>query len=301
MPDQHYPVFTVDPPDEGGAAEHEQLGSKEKFWMIRDDQTRWLFKYPRPGTGEAWAEKVAAEIANLIDVNHAVVEFAKSGSQLGTITESFLAMGDHLFHGNVVLFNEIEGYEMFVRFGQRNHNVKNIFDAVYAWAHDYGLSNDRANQAVRDYASYIVFDGIIGNTDRHHENWGMMLTADSDYPYLAPSYDHASSLGRELTDGRRSQILERNGMLNYLLRGTGGVYVDTRRKQAPSPLRLAQLICRWQKDIGTFWAQRLHEVLDTAFYDAINKVPPKFMSDIAKEFAYKVVITSKAELLRSVE
>lgn len=38
----------------------EQLGTKEKFWLLRNDQ-RYLFKIGRPGTGENWAEKIAAD------------------------------------------------------------------------------------------------------------------------------------------------------------------------------------------------------------------------------------------------
>ena len=227
-----------------------------------------------------------------------VVELAKSGDDLGTITKSFLAQDEYFFHGNVVLMNEIEGYDMTVRFGQRHHNLKNIFEAVYVWAHDYGLTAHRADQAVRDYASYIVLDGLIGNTDRHHENWGMILPADSDFPNLAPSFDHASSLGRELADNRRAEILQQHGILSYLMRGSGGIYTGHLRKRAPSPLRLAQMVCRWRNDIGAFWQQTLSAVPDCSLRDAVWKIPPDFMSDIAKNFAYEILITSKAEILR---
>lgn len=41
----------------------ETLGTKEKFWYNDpDDNKIKLFKVGRPGTGENWAEKVAAEM-----------------------------------------------------------------------------------------------------------------------------------------------------------------------------------------------------------------------------------------------
>ena len=69
MPD-FYPIVEV---QEDWALEgvREDLGSKPKFWY-RPDETEvdWLFKYARENTGEHWSEKIAAEVAGLLDVTH---------------------------------------------------------------------------------------------------------------------------------------------------------------------------------------------------------------------------------------
>ena len=49
----------------------EEMGSKRKGWVqVAGDSERWLFKYARFSngqvTGEHWAEKVAAEVADLL-------------------------------------------------------------------------------------------------------------------------------------------------------------------------------------------------------------------------------------------
>ena len=54
------------------------MGSKPKFWYREPSgQSDWLFKYPQAGTGQHWAEKVAAEVARAIEVPHAAVELAE--------------------------------------------------------------------------------------------------------------------------------------------------------------------------------------------------------------------------------
>ena len=60
-------------------------------------------------------------------------------------------------------------------------------------------------------AEYLVLDAVIGNTDRHHENWGILRQRRGNvwYGFVAPSFDHASSLGRELLDSRRDRLLKR--------------------------------------------------------------------------------------------
>lgn len=40
----------------------EPMGTKQKYWLSRENQDQWLFKIPRENTGEHWAEKVAYEL-----------------------------------------------------------------------------------------------------------------------------------------------------------------------------------------------------------------------------------------------
>ena len=74
MSENQYPIFEVLP---DWVLEPEAMGSKEKFWCRSNpDNPPSLFKFPQPGTGQHWAEKVAAEIAAQMDITHAAVELA---------------------------------------------------------------------------------------------------------------------------------------------------------------------------------------------------------------------------------
>ena len=282
-------------------AQHEELGSREKFWIVREDGARWLFKRPRvTNPGEAWSEKLAAEIGNLIGVPCAVVELARDIHGIATLSRSFRQSDWQYYHGNNVLANFVTGYDLSRRFGQNDHNVKNIVKSI-AGLDDVGILNSEL--AMSRLASYAILDGLIGNTDRHHENWMIMLIPDTMEFQVAPSYDHASSLGREMQDSRRQQIISEKRILNYILggggkRGKGRVYVKGDSKLPLAPLRLAQLICRWQPHYTQSTIERMRAISNCQFRTVIDKVPPSVMSDVAKEFAYHLVCTSKAELLR---
>ena len=57
----------------------EEMGSKRKFWYVcpgSDEETEWLFKYPQSNTGQHWSEKIAAEVAAVLEIPHARVELA---------------------------------------------------------------------------------------------------------------------------------------------------------------------------------------------------------------------------------
>ena len=332
MPKEHYQILQISLPPESS----EQRGSRTKFWIrVPENSTLWLLKFPRTMTGEHWAEKVATEIGHLIGVNCAKVELARCIGQqtalgksndgkktnwqdymnhVGTICRSFLPIVQdttspteqehNFFHGYEVLQIFFEDYDINLRFGQREHNVKNILQAL-AQLMDLESVNPMPlwNEELKALASYVLFDGLIGNTDRHHENWMIdyVLGQGNARLKVLPSFDHASSLGRELTDERRGLILRDQGMLRYLMNGRGGVFIDGQRRLAPSPLRLAQLLCRWAPEFTRDTYDRIVEVSDSQMWDTIDKVPPEVMSDIAKEFAYKVIATSRAELLRSMK
>ena len=269
MTGEYYSVIPVPAP----ARAAEARGSRQKFWVQgQDEKTQWLLKFPRPGTGEHWSEKIAAELGVLIGVNTAQVELAKCAGELGTICRSFVpAEGGEsgleevqytLFHGWEILENDIEGYDASIRFGQREHSVKNIAKAI---APITGYQTPHGGWALEDLASYVMLDGLIGNTDRHHENWIISYIYDAGNVEVlaAPSFDHASSLGRELTDERRRQIIADDRILHYLLRGRGGVFVDARRRRALPPLRLAQLICRWAPDFTRMTLDNINAVSES--------------------------------------
>ena len=53
--------------------------------------------------------------------------------------------------------------------------------------------------------------------------------------------------------------------------------------------------------MGRHWIDKLADIRDEEFRSIINRVPDEFMSKTAREFAYQVVMTSRSELLRSIE
>ena len=117
-----YPIFEVNPE---WVLEPESLGSKEKFWYRRSDEGKdWLFKYPQANTGLHWSEKIAAEIAQVMDIPHARVELTTFQGHRGSATESFVANDENLFLGNQILAGRVLGYDPKKEFRQSDHTLK---------------------------------------------------------------------------------------------------------------------------------------------------------------------------------
>ena len=290
---ESYPVLEV----ESERRDLEAMGTKRKFWY-RDrssqDRTKWLFKYPRPGTGEHWAEKIAAEIARLLDIPHARVELATCDGQRGSATKSFRREEQKLIHGNQILRDIVAGYDPLRTYRDSSHTIERIWTAL-----DHVFTDtDDAWQAKVRVAEYLVLDALIGNTDRHHENWGILveLIDNQWHGDVAPSFDHASSLGRELQDTHRERLLAGNRVGNYVERGRGAIFRSADDRHGPSPLQLVRY--GFSSYRASFLpALRKIESLDrNAVRETILRVPGEWMSCSERIFAIEMMTYSHAQL-----
>lgn len=288
-----YPIIQVRP--EWGL-NPEDMGSKVKFWYCNpDDQTNWLFKYPRPGTGEHWAEKIAAEVASVLRIRHAAVELAECDGHRGSASESFVSTGRELVHGNQILEWALDSYDPTKRFRQAEHSLEGIwrsFDRLFQ-------RSEVADATKAEFTGYLVLDAVIGNTDRHHENWGLVRERIDDgwSGRLAPSFDHASSLGRELLDRKRVLRLETATVQAYAEKGRGAIYLPGNPERDPSPLGLVRSSAQTLGPYLGAALERLTSLRDSDVKEIVDRVPGGWMSPPARAFAITQICYSRDQLL----
>lgn len=187
----------------------EPLGSKRKLWFrdVAGERPRLLFKYNRPGTGEDWSEKIAAELAGLLGLPHAAVELATFDGAPGAALVDFTDNEElSLVHGNELLEFVNRAYPAQQRYGAVRHTpaaIVKLLGHLRVKTAPVVPAPTGVEDAFGVFIGYLLLDAWIGNTDRHHENWGVLWRRKEPLR-LAPSFDHASSLGRELTDAART-------------------------------------------------------------------------------------------------
>ena len=296
MPDS-YPIVTVRPE---WVLYPEGMGSKTKFWYKNpEEEQRWLFKYSQPGTGQHWAEKIAERAAHHLQILHAKVELAQFQGQYGSVTESFAHQGRELYHGNQMLEQLVQNYDPEKKFNQSDHTMENIFSAM----DEIFLSSEATELAKACISGYLVLDALIGNTDRHHENWGILrwCTGDDLKGWVAPSFDHASSLGRELLDERRDRILAEGRVGAYAEKGRGAVYWSGDEPHGPSPLALVRQAVEHQPN--TFWPtlKNLPFLSEAIIINLVDRVPSDMMTPSARKFTIALIRYNLEQLMKLAE
>lgn len=303
-------VFPIIEVPQGAAESTEQLGTKYKFWYRDQNGPLTLYKQGRPGTGENWAEKVACELAELLGLPHARYELARYGDQDGVISENIVPPHCRLVHGNELLATVFTDYgdAMEKPYRRKEHSLRRVLGYFRSSADVVGapIGFRRTNRVVTAgdvFVGYLMLDAWIANQDRHDENWGLIRTPEGN-SFLAPSYDHGSSMGRNETDDRRKTMLATKDMgqhiTKYVTTARSALYPPGAREgrlKALGTLEVFEQAGRLSRDAAREWQDRLSEIDAVAVGRIIAGVPANLMTDVARNFTVELLRLNRERVL----
>lgn len=295
MSPEPFSIFQI---TEAMILQDEPMGSKDKVWCQMPEALgngRWLFKQPRQQDEniEHLAEKIAHEMAALIQLPCARVELAEFAGVRGSISLDVRSAGDVLVHGNEIIAGRVQGYDLHKRRHTSDHTFERIRQAILE------VCGGRCKEDLGQFAGYLVFDALIGNTDRHHENWAVLKREAGPTDHrLAPSFDHASSLGREMRDERRILLLTEKRVSDYLQKGWGAIYLEALGKTAVSPLELVNRLAAKMPEFFGPWLKRVEDVTDQQILCIVERMPAGWMSAAQREFAVALTCEARDQLVR---
>lgn len=211
--DEDHPVFPV--------------GSKPKELLICPSEVsepflipghRYLFKRALTWQSyQTWSEVIAYELARGIGLPlpACFIAINTARQEIGVLCEFFYGYpGDpappRLVHASDLLQRAAPEFDLK---GGRPHSVR--FNALLCRA-----------AAIEDplgwWATTLTFDALIGNTDRHPQNWGFMVNRQPGQPprfSMAPIFDNGTSLGYEVQEVKLAERTAPQALSNYINRG----------------------------------------------------------------------------------
>lgn len=302
-----FPIIVV---PEGAAELTEQLGTKFKFWFTHPDLGRSLFKEGRPNTGENWAERLTCELASALGIPHAYYELARYGERWGVVTPSIAMPPDRFVHGNELLARVVGEH---VSDGERKYRARYHTIALVLGLLKFSVKSimpprgftsiEGVSTALDVFVGYMLFDAWVANQDRHDQNWGLVVYADTGDVCLAPSFDHGSALAYNLLDAKREQILmtkdKGQTIEAYAQRARSAFYPHgaTEATRAMLTFDACAFAVRAAPRAGLAWLRQLEQISDRLIDEMVELLPDEVTSVVAKEFTSRLLKINRTRLL----
>jgi hypothetical protein len=157
------------------------------------------------------------------------------------------------------------------------------------------------------FAGYLLLDALIGNTDRHHENWALLVPTHDPggavrrrEVQLAPTFDHASSLGFNLRDPERVDRMtpgRNRSVESFADKAQSKLYLDLRAAKPLSPLEAFRQATKDLLETRHAWLDQLRRISDEQVRGIIDRIPNERISQPARDFAHALIRVNKARIL----
>lgn len=189
-------------------------GASEKNWLINTiTKEKGIFKFPKgieigEPTGEYWAEKLASQLAEVLEIECAKVDIGTFQGKVGSMSYMILKENEELREGIQYITTTYKSYDedKFIDYiTGESYSINMIYNSIK----ETGLFNE--------FLKIPIFDALIGNSDRHHSNWGIIKDKKSGALSLSPLYDNGSSLCCLIKDKDVESFLKDKMRFNSLI------------------------------------------------------------------------------------
>jgi hypothetical protein len=294
----------------------ETIGQTPTEWLAQPDGSKstdnhWLFKpveVHSNGTrqGGDWAEKLASEIARVLGLPAAEVELASRNGIDGSISCNVIPELREMWTGglwldanpDVAYLSSTATKSQRVGGASRGYTLENIRTALDGVGPPQGTAVGTENTGFETFAGYLMFDALIANRDRHEDNWGVITEPiGAQEPRLSAAFDHAGSLGYQLTDEGRSRILaEHDGVKRWVDRGTAWRFFSD-SGPAIGLVELARQAAAMDGEPSELhWLSKMDSLSPAVIDDVLGRMSE--MSEVARTFVREVLLTN-AERIRN--
>ncbi len=300
-------------------------GTRDKYVVFSpNDRNMYFIKFPMVREGrdysmETWSEILAYEIGSRLGFDVLKYDFAVKDGRAGCISKNMVeGDGFSLVEGDSILtaFDPLYNPE------DKKMYSKYTFPFVMKALEHQGLEKWKGN-----FVRMLLFDAVIGNSDRHQGNWGFVQQITKgerrkfgwkkqEYTNIekkfAPIYDSGCCLGREFSEEQIAQKLaEKDKIISYVSKGQAELRTGTNPTKKVSHFELLGHIIsmdEWRMFLADeiksllsrYSREKIHAVISN-IDDPVPKDKKKNfgMSDSRKEFV-AMVIDARIKKIREI-
>ena len=215
----------------------EGSGRSEKIWLINPDTAQTgLFKFKKDiTTTDHVSECMAYDLAKLIGIPCARFELGTYKGREGSMSYNIIAhKGETLIEGVYCISLQYGHFDAEVLADSKTGDRYSL-EMIKKALEPFGLFDE--------FLPILIFDFLIGNTDRHQSNWAMIMKDKK--MQLSPLYDNSSSLCAYVAESKIDQYLGNDLILWKSLVDTKSksiIRITCQDKRQPSHLEMVKCI-----------------------------------------------------------
>ena len=280
-----------------GAAEGS--GRSEKIWLKSTKGEIGLFKFPKidpvdnSETTEHISEHLAYRIGEIVDVSTARVDRGTYKGRIGSMSYFVCEDGEILKEGIWFISAQFPKYN--IETMQDESNGK-----YYCLDHLFGAVPNLLSNST--YIKMMLFDFLIGNSDRHQSNWALLikLLETSVRIRWSPLYDNGSSLCCYVNSKSLPHLLGSDTKRFDAFTDSKSksiIRIDGSQKRTPSHREVVEYLLRKYsvtKEIAKEFIIRLTE----AKIDALLKEYPQDVLSDEKKLLIRKFLNKKLDILK---
>ncbi len=217
------PDSEFDPYPKGARAKNAVFSPRDGAPAFIVPDHRYLFKHSSHRYPEQfWIEIIAYFIGSLmgVPVPPAFVAFNSKTQESGALIEWFYGYPGkqpaRYVEGGEFMVRMIRGYD-------REKGTQHNFRSVLALTKTLTETGLLAGNGIEYWCKVFTFDALIGNTDRHQDNWGLLWKGAGDAKgcvTFSPAFDNGTSMGGEIVEKNFVKFEVPDYIKHYISKGT---------------------------------------------------------------------------------
>lgn len=261
-------------------------GTSQQEWIVNNITNEiGLFKDRKSEhTTDNFSEKIASEIAMKIGLPSAKIDLATRDSRIGIVSYKINSETENILEG-------IQFISKLYPFYNRDTLINEATGENYSL--DMVLNSINGLNLESELFKIFIFDFIIGNRDRHHSNWAILMN-DGDIR-ICPVYDNASSLCAYITDDQIERSLKDNLWINAVVDSKSKSLVRINDKKVKHSDFIRYLKQNYYSDTINF-VLNIKENLTNSVIDEIINSYNGLLSD-KKSILLKIFLKRKIKIL----
>lgn len=252
---------------------------KRVVWDKKENKIA-IFKYEGYNCTESCSEKMSYEIAKVLNYPCAKIELAEDeNGVLGILNYLFINIKE-AEHTDIIAY--INKKDTDRKQFYTITNIKKCLDQL-----DAMLFNQ--------FLKILVFDALIGETDRHEENWGIIIK--NEHYQISPLYDNGCNLLREFKDEKLAEqyYTGKKKFDAYIERSKSLIYNETTGRRY-THFQLIKELYKEYPDVIKKEIINIDNLTDNKIEEIVKSIPNQMMSDKQKEYIIKFIKIRKEKL-----